>query len=366
MQERPDSSRSNRSDCSRQSQAASAASSRRKSSRSLALKEMEAWATAGREPSANDFSRHSGQLMDNVTEQRMLLAKLRELSKERHKFMSQNAYEKKIFLDKQQKKSNVMREMLDGVTPDGKRKSWTEEAIQRRNAVHKYLEASGQPNARLAFLDRMDPTKNRDKPKDVQSLSGESYISRQSASSKAVSMPPICIDTSMRDNKNNNNATSPKSPGIATSRVLFPTEPETVKKLKLARNDSELTDASSISKEAIKPKSGRTVRFNSSNFRRHNSPARCPLPQPRSRPGSVYSRSDSTSNGPSTDPRYIQLTQSLSSTYVQYTNNDDITMLINKLDSLHLPPRRTKEAKPKITHRIQQFMKEAGFGFLNL
>ena len=115
---------------------------------------------------------------------------------------------------------------------------------------------------------------------------------------------------------------------------MFPTEPETVKKLKLARNDSDLTDVSSLDKDGLKPKSGRTVRFNSSNFRRHNSPTRGLLPQPRSRPGSVYSRADSTtSSGPSTDPRYVQLTQSLSSTYVLYTDSNDITKLINKLDS---------------------------------
>ena len=55
--------------------------------RTNAMKEIEAWVKKDDERSgtAHEASRMSGQLTDNVTEERMLRAKLWELSKERYK-----------------------------------------------------------------------------------------------------------------------------------------------------------------------------------------------------------------------------------------------------------------------------------------
>ena len=55
--------------------------------RTNAMKEIEAWVKKDddRGGSAHEASRMSGQLTDNVTEERMLRAKLWELSKERYK-----------------------------------------------------------------------------------------------------------------------------------------------------------------------------------------------------------------------------------------------------------------------------------------
>ncbi len=77
--------------------------------RNNSMKEMIAWANEGNEGITldNTCARSSGQLMDNVTEQRMLNAKIWDLSKERQKFKSQNAYERKMFLEKQARKSQV-------------------------------------------------------------------------------------------------------------------------------------------------------------------------------------------------------------------------------------------------------------------
>ena len=79
-------------------------------------KEIEAWAKDGTR--THELTRSSGQLPENVTEQRLLQAKLWELSKERHKFLSQNTYEKKMFLDQQKRKSDVFQELLKDVIID--------------------------------------------------------------------------------------------------------------------------------------------------------------------------------------------------------------------------------------------------------
>ncbi|XP_076462110.1 uncharacterized protein LOC143294431 isoform X2 [Babylonia areolata] len=88
-------------------QAASRAAlqSRLAKTQSDAMKEMQAWARRADEPSTCcHVTRMSGQLTENVTEERMLRAKLWELSKERYK----NAYEKKLFADRMQRKTRAM------------------------------------------------------------------------------------------------------------------------------------------------------------------------------------------------------------------------------------------------------------------
>ena len=75
------------------------------SSKTNSLKEIDAWANGGdyrSPPLSHSTARVTGQLTDNVTEERMLQAKIRELSKERYKFIAQKDYDKKLFLEKQQ------------------------------------------------------------------------------------------------------------------------------------------------------------------------------------------------------------------------------------------------------------------------
>ena len=94
-------------------------------------KEIDTWVRS--DTDIQDTSRHSGHLTDNVTEQRMLMNKLYDLSKERYKFLSQSSFDKKLFLERQQRKSRPLRQMLEGVTSDGLRKSWSAEAYQRKS-----------------------------------------------------------------------------------------------------------------------------------------------------------------------------------------------------------------------------------------
>ncbi|KAH9508626.1 hypothetical protein Btru_052192, partial [Bulinus truncatus] len=73
-----------------------------------AMKDILSWVNSsdGYSPTP-EVTRNSSQLADNVTEERMLRSKLMELSKERYKFLVQNAYEMKVFSDRQQKKPEL-------------------------------------------------------------------------------------------------------------------------------------------------------------------------------------------------------------------------------------------------------------------
>ncbi|KAL8574906.1 hypothetical protein ACOMHN_063600 [Nucella lapillus] len=83
--------------------------SRLAKNQSDAMKEMQAWARRAEEPGACcPVTRMSGQLTDNVTEERLLRAKLWELSKERYKFLLQNSYEKKLFADRMYRKTQAI------------------------------------------------------------------------------------------------------------------------------------------------------------------------------------------------------------------------------------------------------------------
>ncbi|GFO47687.1 hypothetical protein PoB_007419200 [Plakobranchus ocellatus] len=154
--------------------------------RTNAMKEIEAWIRKDGEAfPVPEASRMSGQLTDNVTEERMLKAKLWELSKERYKFLSQNSYEQKVFSDRQQKKASLRRvasaswDARSKVASKGAMGSLTglgnEESIPGKLDTPRHssltIETSGEitplpkrsrtKNARFSLLDRLDPTKKR-------------------------------------------------------------------------------------------------------------------------------------------------------------------------------------------------------------
>ena len=81
------------------------------------------------------------QLKDNITEQRMLENRLYDLSRERYKFMVQVAWQRKAFLDKQKRKTGMMKDLLKGVdtttTQPGKKNQ--SERLQQKTQVYKDL-----------------------------------------------------------------------------------------------------------------------------------------------------------------------------------------------------------------------------------
>lgn len=342
------------------------------SSRSNALKEIQIWATNGRENESSDNARHSGQLMDNVTEQRMLHSKLWDLSKERHKFLTQNAYEKKIFLDRQQRKSTALREMLDGLSADGRRISWGEEALKRRANI----ENEGVESARVVFLNRVDPRKRRDRPRDTLSKDMESRHSSCPTPSEAgrrthFSLPQVVPSVVSQDSH-----IPGKNPRDKTAGVVFSTEPKPVNKQYRTERPKTSYDRMINTELQVADHPPTTVRF--ADFDAHDgglteSMARNPaisktwsttsrLTQ-KTPCHSARSRStlgDGTCMSPALDSRYVMLKESLSGNYFRNGSNVDVMRIINRLEALHKPSKRGKDIKPRMGQKIKEFIKERG------
>nr|KAG5707673.1 hypothetical protein BaRGS_003248 [Batillaria attramentaria] len=158
-----------------------------------AMKEIEAWVKKDDDPlSSHEASRMSGQLTDNVTEERMLRSKLWELSKERYKFLAQNAYEKKMFQDRIQRKSSaLLRRASSSSTVDRQPEG---EGVSRAKQRWK--------NARLALLDRLDPTKHKDKVDGKQAKEGKpDHILQTCPHLEQLRREIWPIDTSLRDKR---------------------------------------------------------------------------------------------------------------------------------------------------------------------
>ncbi|XP_072043756.1 uncharacterized protein [Amphiura filiformis] len=87
------------------------------SSRDDTRRDIQDWAKPARRSSDDEdqTTMIGGQLKDNVTEQRMLESRLFDLSRERYKFMVQVAWQRKAFLDKQKRKTGMMKDLLKGV-----------------------------------------------------------------------------------------------------------------------------------------------------------------------------------------------------------------------------------------------------------
>lgn len=81
-----------------------------------ASRQIQAWARGGDyEGDSRDLGRHSGQLSDNITEQRVLQTRLLDLGRERYKAITEREYQKNRFIDRQQQKTRVMRDLLRNI-----------------------------------------------------------------------------------------------------------------------------------------------------------------------------------------------------------------------------------------------------------
>lgn len=81
-----------------------------------ASRQIQAWARGGDyENDSRDLGRHAGQLSDNITEQRVLQTRLLDLGRERYKAMTEREYQKNRFIDRQQQKTRVMRDLLRNI-----------------------------------------------------------------------------------------------------------------------------------------------------------------------------------------------------------------------------------------------------------
>lgn len=84
--------------------AKSAPPGRSKSKKTTAIKEIEEWVFSGKEHEQEASRLHSGQLAENITEERLLRSHMLELGKERFKMLSQHEHDIQTFKDKQKRK----------------------------------------------------------------------------------------------------------------------------------------------------------------------------------------------------------------------------------------------------------------------
>jgi hypothetical protein len=341
--------------------------------KSNAAREIESWARS-KTDRRMDYARQSGQLSDNVTEQRMLQSKIMELSKERYKFMSQNAYERKVFLDRQQKKTNVMKDLLKGIDVD--------RYVRRAGVLCSDLDPNLTPkkepkkfSGRLALLDRLDPTKKSQKGTN----NDEKAVEAQVAIRPHTTMPSIKENAALR----NGAKVLPKTANAALNRpstgeahVNFSSRVETLPDLSWNRKDSHGTHMSFRRESVISNASVDDEDFGtgSSNLRqimRSNTftsfGSRKSGDNRQNRCNSYPNNAKNQPVRPTMDPRYYLLTKSLCDNYTpcMAIPAEEVIGVIRKIDTLHTPARRVGEVqrRPKLNIRLQDFMRERGLVF---
>ncbi|XP_041363541.1 uncharacterized protein LOC121379126 [Gigantopelta aegis] len=316
------------------------------SNKSNATKEMEAWAKRDTDTlgASHEALRMAGQLSDNVTEERMLRSKLWELSKERHKFLLQNAYEKKMFMDKIMKKATTVRHYSAQTgtmrrhsfeTPNysDSRSDVASSIISVKSAPHTRLHT----NARFALLERMDPKNGRDRPKEVKNMTS-------AEKTRVVTFrPQLVTEIESRAGKGKPACFSRHQTFLPNEVTVQPTQAAS----RLARSIKAVATMSAVSQafsSALKECDEDDSSSNSWTKKKNEKVL-----------GAI---TGSTIR----DPRYSHLEHALCPIKSNAAPMD-LKSVVGNLESLHLPPRTPKEAKPKIELKAMEFMKERGIVF---
>ena len=333
--------------------------------RSDAMKEMEAWANVGHE--GQKLGRNSGQLPDNVTEERMLHTRLWELSKERYKFLSQAEYEKKMFLERQQRKSAAMKEIIERIQVSGRRS-----AASKQRSRMSVGQATPSPRPKItapssAKIERVQPT--------------NSDVSPRPKSTPSWSIRPSEAPTEP----------GPTSP-LSKTVPVFPTEPNIVKKgshrrvqIISRRNSVDNTPVPSPREKLpliqIQPPTNVkfVTRHESDKGSKPGSPRqhgqvrkgfkastksilKWTCGKPKDEPAVV--NEPAVRKGPMADPRYVHLESCLSDYYKpKDVELKEIPLIIRTMECLHKPPNVIKDTKPKLTLKIREFMTDHGIAF---
>ncbi|XP_076458647.1 uncharacterized protein LOC143292344 [Babylonia areolata] len=376
--------------------------------RTNATKEMEAWARKTDDVGTSQCSRMSGQLTDNVTEERMLRAKLWELSKERYKFLAQNAYEQKVFTDRMQRKSSQLLRRASSAAPSTCSQAGGDTG--RTRAKQRWN------NARQALLHRLDPTRRRGGSKggarsDPEGWTEDGGESGERREGEGEKKDGARRKGSAKGGNGRNRRTPPATPITPTSRPgsVGGGTGQTLVPLQSAAGDREEGGVGKPPQSPLLPPTGtnpRNVKFDHSSSKpavrqspaesRGLSPRRIPPSSPfTSRPPSASAASSAPNSagsqrsrlaGPSpllllqgrsglmtgrygmklesktADPRYQLLEKSLSPLQKRRSQGD-VSSIVRSFDSLHLPPRRRNEAKPKIELKAVEYMEQQGFLF---
>ncbi|KAK7111589.1 hypothetical protein V1264_011197 [Littorina saxatilis] len=379
--------------------------------RTNAMKEIEAWVKKDDDPwsSGIEASRMSGQLTDNVTEERMLRSKLWELSKERYKFLTQNNYEKKMFTDRMQRKSGALLRRANSAAAASTRDGDTDSSKAGLTPAKQRWR-----NTRQAFIGQI--SKNKDKARSVEEgeeekpAKGGAKKKESSAGSRGRLTPPATPIS--------------VAPAVAVTGGKVLLAPLSASPLHYAGGREE---GSPLQRKPppspVSSANPRNVNFDRlptseaapSRWQgqtqppgRGRSSPNLNQPGPFPSPGAVTSRPPSDSSKPNSatslrskpwsgsqasstqgsgaveafggkrgllanrfgmrleskteDPRYAQLESSLSPVNKQRSPGD-IKAIVKTFDALHVPSRRRPEAKPKTELKALEYIEEQGFLF---
>ena len=331
--------------------------SRWMNSKTNALKEMEAWARGGRQ--GPDIARVAGTIQDNITEERLLQAKLWELSKERYKFISQTEYDKKVFLDRQQKKTSLMKDLLRGVTSvdrHGRRRlmSAPADAAGTRTdpedgtkRVKKRPPSGPQPQQEQNVQkQQQEPPQQQERPYFRRSNGRRPFSQQHANRTEAPEKAYMTEVPQSRGSDHASRATSHPANGNTFPRLphrvsfSIDTQPTAQAQTNRAHPGARISSSTSSSSSATLHGASKQVVW-AGSFRKNNN------------------------KGLVRNPKYLKLENSLSETYSRPETSDGastVPRLIAKIDSLHVAPAisRKDANKPKLDRKIQAFMKEMG------
>ena len=350
--------------------------------RTNAMKEIESWISkAGESFPVPETSRMSGQLADNVTEERMLKSKLWELSKERYKFISQNSYEKKLFQDRQQKKSGLRR--VVSASADGRQRHRDVPPVRGRatslSLCPRDRQKSGVKNARFALLDRLDPTKKKvkQKPHQVEDRDNDSVLVTQPNHIKVVdvktetkslpSQPGDRTNTEQGDSSTicGDDTQVNQTPGNKLTNDTSKDHTKLVNSVQLKKSVNSVQ-----SKVRLKPNvnpSGQSNEKRCAAESKDSWASSCKNKECCFNSSKTRKQYGMPVDTRTTDPRFEGLEKTLNPA-PRCRSAVQVSDIVDNIQSLHVRPRRRvglpEKPRSKIEVKAYEYMKERGFALL--
>ena len=304
------------------------------SSKNNASKEIESW---GKDyESLAGSMRSAGQLTENVTEARLLQSRIMEMSRDRYKYITQADFNKKFFLNAQQRKTKLMPQLLHGVDVD----YW----MSKKTARHvPTFSTSASGNARFAFLERLG--KQGEKCKDFEEEEDNPFAmpSKPTRPTEQSQIPEF-YRIRLKEQEE-----------AEAAKATFPTQP-VMKTLPQKPAACDPADKNSVKL----PDVAKSVAFES--LAKHNTLP----PSTPDRKAHLRRRAQTTPAvmRVTDDPRYQTLENSLCNKYTKLEDLDPekrLQTIIHAHDSLHLPSRQSLNARPKLQKTILEYLRSRGF-----
>ncbi|KAK0055952.1 hypothetical protein Bpfe_014621 [Biomphalaria pfeifferi] len=352
-----------------------------------AMKEIQAWVNSNCEyAQIPEVTRNCGQLADNVTEERMLKAKLMELSKERYKFLVQKAYEKKLFSDRQMKKPELKHIILQAETVSRSRaltsirskSQYTMSTTKSSQLPRSYTSVSWykvSENVEASTIDvahSNTPMQNSDKKTTVNDTSNrEKENSKLTSDRDSVWVTPmilqpvfatkkLIIGQSKKTVSTDQDASLQKRPDRATSGLTSSSieNAEWHKDLPMDNNFRRTTGHSTFinGQSAWNNNQSKWTNGQSSGISGNVKPSWYRQVQEKTKYGERIS-------SVTCDPRYASLEQVLSP--VVNKENLQLNDIVAQIESLHVRPKKkvSDSKKTKIEIKALEYMRSKGYVF---